>query len=106
MLENKTTELIHIDDEFYFDETDESLRFKDRSLTLTDSQKIVMNRLLRERGRVVSRNSLMMDLWQTDTYISEGTLTTCVSRLRSRLRKEGFPDPIITKKGLGYLIGA
>ncbi|WP_304683621.1 helix-turn-helix domain-containing protein [Ileibacterium valens] len=46
----------------------------------------------------------MQELWQTDTYISEGSLTTCVSRLRSRLKNLGMPDPIRTKKGIGYYI--
>ena len=44
----------------------------------------------------------MMDLWETDEYVSDGTLTTMISRLRSKLKAACGQEIICTKKGLGY----
>lgn len=47
----------------------------------------------------------MMQIWSTDEFISDGSLTTSISRLKSKIRQEtGVEDIIITKKGQGYLI--
>ena len=61
--------------------------------------------LLKSRGKIVSREELMMQIWSTDEFISDGSLTTSISRLKSKIRQEtGVEDIIITKKGQGYLI--
>ncbi len=46
----------------------------------------------------------MMALWETDEYVSDGTLTTLISRLRSRLRTQCGREMIATKKGQGYFL--
>ena len=46
----------------------------------------------------------MMDLWDTDEYVSDGTLTTMISRLRSRLKSQCGQEIIGTKKGQGYFL--
>ena len=38
------------------------------------------------RPGVVTRDELMMVLWNTDEFVSDGTLTTMVSRLRKNAR--------------------
>ncbi len=53
---------------------------------------------------MVTREELMMDLWETDEYVSDGTLTTMISRLRNKLKGVCGQDVIGTKKGLGYYI--
>lgn len=45
-----------------------------------------------------------MELWSTDEFVSDGTLTTMVSRLRSKLKRFCGQELIMTKKGQGYLI--
>ena len=52
----------------------------------------------------ISRDELMMELWNTDEYVSDGTLTTMISRLRSKIRAFCDQDIILTKKGQGYFI--
>ena len=59
---------------------------------------------MENRADVVTREELMMDLWETDEYVSDGTLTTMISRLRSKLKGVCGQDVIGTKKGLGYYI--
>ena len=55
-------------------------------------------------GTVVSRDSLMEKLWETDCYVDENTLTVNIGRLRKKLAAAGLTDFIVTKKGMGYLI--
>lgn len=63
-----------------------------------------MDQLSSKRSITVSREDLMMALWQTDEFISDGSLTTCISRLRSKL-KAVFGTPLIeTRKGIGYIL--
>lgn len=95
---------ITLAEQLVYDPEEEKLTYKGKELELTWSQQKIMELLAGGKGKIVKRESLMIALWQTDTYISEGSLTTCVSRLRSRFRKEGIPDPIRTKKGIGYYI--
>ena len=63
-----------------------------------------MQVLLDNRGRIVSRDSLMTRLWQSDIYVEENTLTVNVSRLRRKLEDCGLEGVIVTKPGAGYFI--
>ena len=56
------------------------------------------------KGEIVSRDALMMRLWQMDDYVEENTLTVNVNRLRKKLDSIGLHDYIVTKVGVGYLL--
>lgn len=55
-------------------------------------------------GRIISRDTLMQRLWETDCFIDENTLTVNVSRLRKKLENIGLESYITTKVGMGYMI--
>ena len=59
---------------------------------------------MEERGRVVSRDTLMKRLWETDSFVDENTLTVNVTRLRRKLESAGLRGFIQTKKGEGYMV--
>ena len=59
---------------------------------------------MENKGRLVSRDTLMTKLWETDDYIEENTLTVNIARLRKKLKKEGLDAFITTKIGEGYII--
>jgi DNA-binding response OmpR family regulator len=59
---------------------------------------------MENKGKIVSRDTLMMRLWQDDCYVEENTLTVNVTRLRKKLESVGLSDFIKTKIGSGYLI--
>ena len=60
--------------------------------------------LLEHKGKAVSRDTLMMRLWESDSFIDDNTLTVNVTRLRRKLEEIGLSDYIQTKKGVGYLL--
>ena len=59
---------------------------------------------MENKGKVVSREKLMEQLWETDSFVDENTLSENVGRLRKRLDAAGLEDFITTKFGVGYLI--
>ena len=47
----------------------------------------------------------MDELWQTDAFVDDNTLTVNVNRLRRSLRSAGVPEDFITtRRGLGYVV--
>lgn len=65
---------------------------------------IIFNYLLENKGRIVSRDELMTDLWNNEEYINDNALSVNISRLRSKLKELGIPNAIETRKGLGYIL--
>lgn len=63
-----------------------------------------MHILMENQERIVSRDEIIEDLWDTDEFISENTLTVNVNRLRKKLSSIGLENFIETKKGQGYII--
>ncbi|HFI0120727.1 TPA: response regulator transcription factor [Streptococcus suis] len=60
-------------------------------------------RVLFEHGKeVVSREELMRELWNSDIFVDDNTLSVNIARLRKKLSELGLPDLIATKKGVGY----
>lgn len=83
---------------------DQTLTFNGRKLELTKNEYRILLVLLRSRGQVVSRERLMEQLWKSDSFVDENTLTVNVNRLRRKLASAGLDGFITTKFGVGYLI--
>lgn len=62
--------------------------------------------LLNNRGRVLSRNQILENLWDIDgEFIEDNTLTVYIKRLRSKIEKNpNQPEIIKTIRGMGYTI--
>lgn len=85
--------------------SDSTLSFEGKTIDLTRNEFRILQTLMENKGKIVSRNTLMMKLWQDDCYVEENTLTVNVTRLRKKLAAAGLSDFIRTKVGSGYLIG-
>ncbi len=83
---------------------DTSLSYQGRRVELTKNDYRILQTLMENKGRVVSRDTLMTRLWETDCFIDENTLTVNVARLRRKLLALGLTDFIHTRKGMGYII--
>ncbi|MEG3342547.1 response regulator transcription factor [Streptococcus suis] len=60
-------------------------------------------RVLFEHGKeVVSREELMRELWNSDIFVDDNTLSVNIARLRKKLAELRLPNLIMTKKGVGY----
>ena len=83
---------------------DGTLTYEGNTLELSKNEFRILQMLLENRGKTVSRDALMTRLWETDSFVDENTLSVNINRLRRRLEAAGIADFIRTKKGIGYLI--
>ncbi len=83
---------------------DATLLFDGKTLELTKNDFRILLTLLENKGTIVSRDTLMQRLWETDSFVDENTLTVNVNRLRKKLDGVGLEGFITTKVGVGYII--
>ena len=76
----------------------------DKKAELTKNELRILRTLMENAGRIISRDTLMQRLWETDCFIDENTLTVNVSRLRKKLENIGLENYITTKVGMWYMI--
>lgn len=83
---------------------DTSLTYKGTKVELTKNDFKILQFLMENKGKTVSRDALMTRLWETDCYVDENTLTVNVTRLRKKLDSAGLTEFISTRKGIGYIV--
>lgn len=83
---------------------DSTVHYKNNKTELSKNEFRILLTLMENRNKIVSRDTLMTKIWETDCYIDENTLTVNVSRLRKKLEKIGLTEFIKTKVGVGYII--
>lgn len=81
---------------------DATITFKGSTVELTKNEFRILQLMLENKGKVVSRDDIMLRLWNSDSFIDDNTLTVNMSRLRKKLEDMGLESWIKTKKGLGY----
>lgn len=82
---------------------DATLLYGEERIELTKNEFRILQVLFENKGKIVSRDTLMTKLWQDDLYVEENTLTVNVARLRKKLEDIGLTELIITKPGSGYM---
>ncbi len=83
---------------------DNTLTYNGVNIELTKNEYMILLTLMENKGKVVSRESLMERLWKSDSFVDENTLTVNVNRLRKKLDKAGLNEFITTKFGQGYIV--
>jgi two-component system, OmpR family, response regulator protein BraR/BceR len=87
-----------------FNTSDSTLNYNGRKIELSKNENKILQTLLENKGKAVSRDTIMTRLWETDSYIDDNTLTVNITRLRKKLQEAELSDFITTKKGIGYLV--
>lgn len=82
--------------------TEATLFYQEQKLELTKNELRILQTLMENKEKVVSRDMLMTKLWESDAYVDENTLSVNVNRLRKKLESIGLSEFILTKKGIGY----
>lgn len=83
---------------------DGSFLYKNEKIPLSKNEYRILLTLMKNKGKTVSRERLMEQLWETDSFVDENTLSVNVNRLRKRLEAAGLEGFITTKFGVGYII--
>ena len=103
--EYKHLEKEYLDEDTSYDIVRGRFVYQNKVLELTKSEGKIMSTLLGQRGNWVTREQLMMTLWNTDEFVTDATLSVHISRLRNKLKElTNGKDIIKTKKGVGYYI--
>ncbi len=76
----------------------------DNTLEISKNELKILSYLIKNKEKIVSRDSLMNYMWNSDIYIDDNTLSVNINRLRKKLGEIGLEDYIETKRGLGYMI--
>lgn len=84
---------------------DMTLTYNNHKLELSKNEFKILEVLLKNENKAVSRDEIMKQLWDSDSFIDDNTLTVNVTSLRKRLEDIGLKELIKTKKGVGYIIG-
>ncbi|WP_394919056.1 response regulator transcription factor [uncultured Robinsoniella sp.] len=84
--------------------SDTTLLYREQKTDLTKNDFKILQILLENAGKVVSRDAIMERLWESDSFIDDNTLTVNITRLRKKLEDIGLEGFIATKKGIGYMV--
>lgn len=76
----------------------------DNVTELTKNELKILGFLIKNQGKIVSRDELMNYLWDSEEFVDDNTLTVNINRVRKKLEEQGQVDVIKTKRGQGYII--
>jgi DNA-binding response OmpR family regulator len=75
-----------------------------RPITLTRTEYAILELLLRNAGRVVTRDSILAGVWGGESDIESNTLDAFVRLLRAKMEASGEARLIHTVRGIGYTL--
>jgi DNA-binding response OmpR family regulator len=84
--------------------TNSTIEYKGQSTELSRNDFILLQYMMRNIGKIASREDLMQALWNEEQFVDDNTLTVNVNRMRRKVTALGLEDFIVTRKGMGYLI--
>lgn len=76
----------------------------ERQVELTKNEMRILALLMSRAGTIVSREAIMRDLWDSDAFVDDNTLTVNINRLRGTLEKIGVTGYLTTHRGRGYSV--
>ena len=71
---------------------------------LTPNEGKLLSCLISKRGKVVSREELMISLWDSDQFVDDNTLSVNMNRLRRKFEEVGVKNCIVTHRARGYAL--
>lgn len=79
------------------------ITYQEKSEELSKNEFKLVKKLLEKEGEIVSREELLIELWDDYKFVADNTLTLNVTRVKSKLDRLGIRDAIKTKRGVGYV---
>lgn len=81
-----------------------SVTYKSNTIELTKNELKILSYLIKNQGKIVSRDDLMDFMWNSDIFVDDNNLSVNVTRLRKKLNQLGMSENIETRRGLGYIL--
>ena len=73
-----------------------TISFLNTKVELTKNELKIMQLLFDNAGKAVSRDDIMLRLWDSDYFVDDNTLTVNITRIRKKLEEIGLYDFIKT----------
>jgi DNA-binding response OmpR family regulator len=81
-----------------------TITYKGSTVELTKNELKILSCLIKNKGKIVSRDDLMDFMWSSEIFVDDNNLSVNVTRLRKKLEEVGMKDNIETRRGLGYIM--
>lgn len=81
-----------------------TLQVVDEKIELTKNECKLLMILVDNLHSYVSRELLLSEIWDEETFVDDNTLNVYISRLKSKLISYGSNMEIVTKRGYGYML--
>lgn len=81
-----------------------TISYKSSTIELTKNELKILSCLIKNKGKIVSRDDLMDFMWNSDIFVDDNNLSVNVTRLRKKLEEAGMKENIETRRGLGYIL--
>ena len=81
-----------------------TLTYKDNEIILSKNELTILYYLIKNHGKIVSRDELMNHLWDYSDFVDDNTLTVNINRLRKKMKSLGILDSIETRRKQGYIL--
>lgn len=100
---NENIEVIDAED-FILNINKSTIEKDGKTIELTKNEFRILKFLVQNRDKIVSREDIMICLWDSDDFIGDNTLTVNMTRLRNKLEEIGVKELLETKRGQGYIL--
>lgn len=80
------------------------LKISGNEVDLSKNEMKILGFMIKNQGRIVSRDELISYLWDSEEFVDDNTLTVNINRVRKKLEDNGCGDFIKTKRGQGYIL--
>ncbi|BCA84825.1 DNA-binding response regulator [Enterococcus saigonensis] len=81
-----------------------TMMIHDEVIDLSKNEYRLLYILMKNNGKILSREKLLRALWDDERYVDDNTLTVNINRLRRKIEQAGVKDYIETKVGQGYIV--
>lgn len=81
-----------------------SMKIKDEVIDLSKNEYRLLYILMKQHGKILTREKLLRALWDDERFVDDNTLTVNINRLRRKIEQAGIEGYIETKVGQGYIV--
>ena len=101
-VENNSETLVHNGLTLNIDNS--SMQINDEVIDLSKNEYRLLYILMKNHGKILSREKLLRALWDDERFVDDNTLTVNINRLRRKIEQAGMDNYIETKVGQGYVV--
>lgn len=99
--ENNSKDIYEVDGVYLY-KTQNTVEWENKKIELSKKEFALLYILISNLNDIVSRETLLEELWDDMDFVDDNTLSVNIARLRKRLEDIGIYNVIQTKRGQGY----